>query len=129
MARHQGLVPGDLEALAALPGVGRKTANVVLANAFGVPALAVDTHIFRVARRLALSSGNTPEKVEEDLCTRFPRETWIPLHHQLIWHGRRVCAARKPACEICSLRPLCPTGMGRLEDPHQRAKAGPRNGS
>jgi len=119
MARHGGQVPRDPEALGALPGVGQKTANVVLANAFGIPALAVDTHIFRVARRLELSSGSTPEKVEADLCRRFPEELWIPLHHQLIWHGRRVCDARKPRCEECPLKELCPTGSGRIEDPHR----------
>jgi endonuclease-3 len=118
MERHGGEVPGDPKALSALPGVGQKTANVVLANAFGIPALAVDTHIFRVARRLGLSSGNTPEKVEADLCKRFPESLWIPLHHQLIWHGRRVCDARKPRCEECSLQDLCPTGSGRMADPH-----------
>ena len=123
VARHQGAVPSDPEALAALPGVGRKTANVVLANAFGVPALAVDTHIFRVARRLGLSTGGTPDKVEADLCRHFPRETWIPLHHQLIWHGRRVCAARKPACAACPVEDLCPTGTGRIPDPHAGSRA------
>ncbi len=114
---HGGEVPRDPKALSALPGVGQKTANVVLANAFGIPALAVDTHIFRVARRLGLSSGNTPEKVEADLCKRFPEGLWIPLHHQLIWHGRRVCDARKPRCEECPLQDLCPTGSGRMADP------------
>jgi endonuclease III len=118
MERHGGAVPRDPKALAALPGVGQKTANVVLSNAFGIPALAVDTHIFRVARRLQLSSGNTPGKVEADLCRLFSKDTWIPLHHQLIWHGRRVCDARKPACQTCPLRELCPTGMGLVEDPH-----------
>jgi endonuclease III len=116
--KHSGEVPRDPEALGALPGVGPKTANVVLSNAFGIPALAVDTHIFRVARRLGLSAANTPEKVGADLCKRFPAELWIPLHHQLIWHGRRVCEARKPLCGICALRDLCPTGSGRIEDPH-----------
>jgi endonuclease III len=116
--RHGGEVPKEPSALSALPGVGQKTANVVLANAFGIPALAVDTHIFRVARRLGLSGGNTPEKVEADLCQRFPKDLWIPLHHQLIWHGRRVCDARKPCCETCALRDLCPTGTGKIEDPH-----------
>lgn len=123
--RHDGAVPSDAKALAALPGVGRKTANVVLANAFGIPALAVDTHIFRVARRLELSSGNTPEKVEADLCRLFPKDTWIPLHHQLIWHGRRICDARKPGCGVCALRSLCPTGMGRIEDPHSGKRKAP----
>ena len=94
LARHSGKVPNDAKQLAALPGVGQKTANVVLANAFGIPALAVDTHIFRVARRLGLSIAKTPEKVEADLCRLFPREDWIELHHQLIFHGRRCCDAR-----------------------------------
>ena len=116
--RHGGQVPSDPKALARLPGVGQKTANVVLANAFGVPALAVDTHIFRVARRLGLSGGKTPEKVEADLCRLFPDKVWIDLHHQLIFHGRRVCLARKPACLQCPLRLLCPTGLGRMLDPH-----------
>ena len=116
--RHGGQVPSGAAELAALPGVGRKTANVVLANAFGVPALAVDTHIFRLARRLGLSQASTPEKVEADLCAAFPRTSWIALHHKLIWHGRRVCAARAPHCEACSLRDLCPTGTGVLADPH-----------
>jgi endonuclease-3 len=119
MQRHGGQVPSERESLSALPGVGPKTANVVLANAFGVPALAVDTHIFRVARRLGLSEAPTPEKVGEDLMARFPQEMWIPLHHQLIWHGRRVCDARKPACEVCTLRKLCPTGTGKIADPHR----------
>ena len=116
--RHGGAVPCDPKALSALPGVGQKTANVVLSNAFGIPALAVDTHIFRVARRLALSSSTTPEKVEADLCRLFPEDTWISLHHQLIWHGRQICEARKPRCGECHLRDLCPTGTGRIKDPH-----------
>jgi endonuclease-3 len=122
VARHGGEVPSDPKALGALPGVGQKTANVVLANAFGVPALAVDTHIFRVARRLGLSKASTPEKVEADLCTLFPREDWIELHHQLIFHGRRVCDARKPDCAACPLRGLCPTGLGQMKDPHTGVK-------
>ncbi len=118
MARHGGRVPSDPAELAALPGVGQKTANVVLANAFGVPALAVDTHIFRVARRLGLSKAPTPEKVEADLCRIFPREDWIELHHQLIFHGRRTCDARRPDCAACPLLDLCPTGLGKIKDPH-----------
>ena len=118
MARHGGRVPSDPAALGALPGVGQKTANVVLANAFGVPALAVDTHIFRVARRLGLSKATTPEKVEADLCRTFPREDWIELHHQLIFHGRRTCDARRPDCAGCALLDLCPTGLGKIKDPH-----------
>jgi endonuclease-3 len=122
LERHGGLVPGDLATLTALPGVGQKTANVVLANAFGVPALAVDTHIFRVARRLGLSKATTPEKVEADLCRLFPREDWIELHHQLIFHGRRVCDARRPDCAACPLLDLCPTGLGKIRDPHSGVK-------
>jgi endonuclease III len=118
MQRHGGQVPALKEDLARLPGVGPKTANVVLANAFGVPALAVDTHIYRVARRLGLSSGNTPDRVEADLCRLFPADRWIELHHQLIFHGRRVCHARKPDCSVCPLRALCPTGRGDIPDPH-----------
>jgi endonuclease-3 len=118
LERHGGQVPGDKAALAALPGVGGKTANVVLSNAFGIPALAVDTHIFRVARRLGLSEGTTPERVEADLCRLFPASRWIELHHQLIFHGRRVCDARRPDCLQCPLRDLCPTGSGTLADPH-----------
>lgn len=117
-ARHGGRVPSEPAELGALPGVGQKTANVVLANAFGVPALAVDTHIFRVARRLGLSKATTPEKVEADLCRAFPREDWIELHHQLIFHGRRVCEARRPDCAACPLLDLCPTGLGQIKDPH-----------
>ncbi len=118
LARHSGAVPNDAAQLAALPGVGQKTANVVLANAFGVPALAVDTHIFRVARRLGLSEAKTPEKVEADLCRLFPREDWIELHHQLIFHGRRCCEARRPDCGHCPALALCEVGQGKAEDPH-----------
>lgn len=125
MAKHAGRVPSDPAELGALPGVGQKTANVVMANAFGIPALAVDTHIFRVARRLGLSEANTPEKVEGDLCRLFPRATWIDLHHQLIWHGRRTCDARKPACGACPVRDLCPTGLGQIEDPHTGKRIAP----
>lgn len=125
MTRHGGQVPGDLARLTALPGVGQKTANVVLANAFGVPALAVDTHIFRVARRLGLSKATTPEQVEADLCRLFPREDWIALHHQLIFHGRRVCAARRPGCAGCGLLNLCPTGLGQMQDPHSGVRFKP----
>ena len=117
-AEFGGILPSDPELLASLPGVGQKTANVVLANAFDVPALAVDTHIFRVARRLGLSKATTPEKVEADLRRLFPREAWIPLHHQLIFHGRRTCDARQPDCGACPLLDLCPTGLGKVRDPH-----------
>ncbi|MCL6596551.1 MAG: endonuclease III, partial [Firmicutes bacterium] len=108
VARYAGEVPKGRDALEALPGVGRKTASVVLATAFGVPALAVDTHVARVARRLDLSRGRTAAAVERDLCRRVPRREWIWLHHALIRHGRRVCRARRPACEACALAPHCP---------------------
>jgi endonuclease-3 len=116
--RHGGQVPSDPVALGRLPGVGQKTANVVLANAFGVPALAVDTHIFRVARRLGVSTAKTPEKVEADLCGLFPRADWIELHHQLIIHGRRACHAQRPDCAACPLLHCCPVGQGKSPDPH-----------
>src|SRR5690606_33103297 len=104
---HDGRVPSEREALEALPGVGRKTANVVLSNAFGVPALAVDTHVFRVAHRLGLASGKTPEKVEHELMAAIPRSEWTITHHRLIFHGRRVCHARQPQCDACPLQPYC----------------------
>jgi endonuclease-3 len=118
VARHSGQVPADPVLLGKLPGVGQKTANVVLANAFGVPALAVDTHIFRVARRLGLSAAKTPEKVEADLCAQFPRKDWIELHHQLIIHGRRACHAQRPECGNCPLLAHCAVGLGKSVDPH-----------
>lgn len=107
--RHGGEVPSSFEAMLALPGVGRKTANVVLSNAFGRPAIAVDTHVGRLARRLGLSREENPDKVERDLMRLFPEEDWVFLHHALILHGRRVCAARRPACGSCPLADACPS--------------------
>jgi endonuclease-3 len=105
---HGGQVPNDLAALEALPGVGRKTANVVLNIAFGVPTIAVDTHVFRLAHRLRLSLGATPLAVEADLQRLIP-DTYKPhAHHWLILHGRYVCKARQPACGSCLIRDLCP---------------------
>ncbi len=109
---HGGQVPDTMEALLRLPGVGRKTANVVLSNAFGVPAIAVDTHVFRVARRLALASGTTPAQVETQLRRRIPRLDWAATHHRLIWHGRLICHARLPECGRCPLLALCAHGRG-----------------
>lgn len=106
--RHGGEVPNDFEAVVALPGAGRKTANVVLSNAYGYPAIAVDTHVGRLARRLGLSAQTNPDKVEADLQRLFPRERWIFLHHALILHGRRVCFARRPNCPGCPLLAVCP---------------------
>lgn len=102
-----GQVPEDIDSLRQLPGVGRKTANVVVSNAFGIPALAVDTHVFRVAHRLGIAQGKTPEKVEEELIRVFPRERWTLVHHLLIFHGRRICIARKPSCEECPVTYVC----------------------
>jgi endonuclease-3 len=124
---YGGNVPNSLADLEALPGVGKKTANVVLANAFGIPALAVDTHVFRVARRLGLSSANTPEGVEAGLCSIVPKNSWIALHHRLIWHGRLVCSARKPKCPECRLAKICAVGSGTMGDPHKKTLPSPKS--
>lgn len=120
---YAGEVPDRLEDLLRLPGVGRKTALVVLYNAFGLPALAVDTHVFRVARRLGLARGRTPRRVEEELCRLIPAELWGPVHHRLIYHGRRFCRARAPRCGTCPLNAFCPTAAGagsRFEEERPR---------
>lgn len=107
VSRHEGEVPKTREELEDLPGVGRKTANVVLSNAFGVPAIAVDTHVFRVANRIGLATGTTPLAVEKQLMEVIPEDKWTDAHHWLIYHGRQVCHARKPNCESCPLSPHC----------------------
>ncbi|MBQ2246999.1 MAG: endonuclease III, partial [Selenomonadales bacterium] len=104
-----GEVPDTFDKLITLPGVGRKTANVMLSVCFGVPALAVDTHVFRVSNRTKLAKGNTPVDVEEGLMKVIPREAWGNAHHWLIWHGRKVCRARNPLCANCVVRDLCPS--------------------
>ena len=104
-----GEVPDTFDKLITLPGVGRKTANVMLSVCFGVPALAVDTHVFRVSNRTKLAKGNTPVEVEEGLMKVIPREAWGNAHHWLIWHGRKVCRARNPLCTNCVVRDLCPS--------------------
>jgi len=107
--RHGGEIPPRMDDLTSLPGVGRKTANVVLGTAFGLPTgVVVDTHVSRLARRLDLSAEEDPERIERDLMELFPPASWIALGHRLILHGRRVCKARKPACEACPLAPFCP---------------------
>ena len=106
--QYQGQVPQDKAALVALPGVGGKTANVVLAVGFGIPALAVDTHVFRVSNRMGLAESKTPEQTESQLCALIPREKWAEAHHWLIWHGRKVCTARKPQCANCPVEQYCP---------------------
>lgn len=105
-------VPEDFDTLLKLPGVGRKTANVVTSIAFDRPAIAVDTHVFRVSNRLKLAVGETPLEVEEGLMKAIPKELWSQAHHWLIWHGRRVCKARRPLCGECPLGEVCPS-MGK----------------
>lgn len=111
-----GEVPESFDDLVKLPGVGRKTANVVRSVAFGYPAIAVDTHVFRVSNRLKLSIGDTPEKVEEGLKKAIPMKDWSAAHHWLIWHGRKVCRARNPSCETCFLEDICPSCTVRAEN-------------
>ena len=106
--QHGGQVPDTMEALTALPGVGRKTANVVLSNAFGIPAFAVDTHVFRVSNRLGLAKADTVEETERQMTRLIPRDKWGQAHHWLIWHGRRFCKAQRPLCAECALNELCP---------------------
>ncbi|HQA48097.1 MAG TPA: endonuclease III [Bacillota bacterium] len=104
---YGGRVPQTMEELTDLPGVGRKTANVVLSNAFGVDAIAVDTHVFRVANRLGLAQSGDVRGTEEQLMENIPREKWSRAHHWLIHHGRRICKARRPKCEECPLAEVC----------------------
>jgi endonuclease-3 len=107
---HNGEVPDSMDALVKLPGVGRKTANVVLGNAFGKNVgIVVDTHVARLSHRLGLTKGADPVKIEQDLMPLFPRDDWALLAHLLIFHGRRVCEARRPKCEVCVLNDICPS--------------------
>ncbi|HEX5732328.1 MAG TPA: endonuclease III [Blastocatellia bacterium] len=107
---HAGRVPDRLEDLLLLPGVARKTANVVLGNAFGIASgVVVDTHVQRLSRRLGLSDENQPEKIERDLVELVPKKDWIDFSHLMIYHGRKVCKARKPLCDECVVEPLCPS--------------------
>lgn len=107
LEKYGGKVPDNLEELRTLAGVGRKTANVVYAVAFGGDAIAVDTHVFRVSNRLGIAEGKTPDKVEEGLCAVIPKDTWSKAHHYLIYHGRRVCHSQKPDCPNCTLKDYC----------------------
>lgn len=110
LERHGGEVPRTMDELLELPGVARKTANVVLGTAFGIAVgVVVDTHVARLSQRLGLCRETSPEKIERDLCALVPQQDWIWFSHALIWHGRRVCAARKPACERCTLAAICPS--------------------
>jgi endonuclease-3 len=111
--RFGGEVPATLGELVTLPGVGRKTANVVLGNAFGVPGITVDTHFGRLSRRFGWTTSDDPEGVEADVAALFPPRDWVVLSHRLIWHGRRVCHSRRPACGACAVGRLCPSyGLG-----------------
>ena len=126
--RYAGEVPGRLADLVTLPGVGRKTANVVLGNAFGVPGITVDTHFSRLARRFGWTQETDPVKIEQEVGALIPRSEWTMLSHRLIWHGRRVCHARRPACGACAIARLCPSyGEGPTDEKTARAlvKTGP----
>jgi endonuclease-3 len=126
--RYGGEVPRRLKDLVTLPGVGRKTANVVLGNAFGVPGITVDTHFGRLATRLGWTTQTDPVKIEFEVGALFPRSEWTMLSHRLIWHGRRICHARRPACGACPIAHLCPSfGIGPVDEKEARklVKEGP----
>lgn len=107
LEKYNGAVPRTRKELEALPGVGRKTANVVMSVAFDIPAIAVDTHVFRVSNRIGLAEANTERKTENQLMENIPENKWSMAHHWLIWHGRKICKAQKPQCEICPLQSHC----------------------
>ncbi len=117
-----GEVPGRIEDLVKLPGVGRKTANVVLGNAFGVPGITVDTHFGRLVRRWKWTEQEDPVKVEAEVCALFPKSDWTMLSHRVVFHGRRICHARKPACGACPIAPLCPSYGEGETDPEKAQK-------
>jgi endonuclease-3 len=119
--RHDGAVPGRLADLVQLPGVGRKTANVVLGNAFGVPGITVDTHFGRLSRRFGWTTEDDPVKVEHEVGALFPKKEWTVLSHRLIWHGRRTCHARRPACGACVVARWCPSFGTGPTDPQVAA--------
>jgi endonuclease-3 len=120
--RFDGEVPHTLDELVTLPGFGRKTANVVLGNAFGIPGITVDTHFGRLARRWRWTESTDPVKVEHEVGALFPKKDWTILSHRVIWHGRRVCHARKPACGACAIARLCPSYGEGPTDPVVAAK-------
>jgi len=126
--RFAGEVPGTLQELVTLPGVGRKTANVVLGDAFGKPAIVVDTHVARLARRFGWTTQTDPDKIEQDVAALLPRREWTAASHRVIWHGRRVCHARRPACGACGVARWCPSfGIGPTDPAIARklVKTGP----
>jgi endonuclease-3 len=108
--KHGGKVPDSMEALIKLPGIGRKTANVILGSAFGIPGIVVDTHVKRLSQRIGLTKEKDPVKIEFELMALIPKKDWFDFSHELIWHGRRLCPARKPKCPQCPLRELCDCG-------------------
>jgi len=120
--RFGGEVPGSLRDLVTLPGVGRKTANVVLGNAFGVPGITVDTHFARLSRRFRWTPSTDPVKIEAEVAALFPPKDWTDLSQRMIWHGRRVCHARRPACGACGVARLCPSFGEGPTDPLVAAK-------
>ena len=120
--RFGGDVPGTMDELVTLPGVGRKTANVVLGDAFGVPGITTDTHLIRLARRFGWTDSAKPEVIEAEVGELFPPSAWTKLSHRVIWHGRRMCHARKPACGVCPLASLCPAIGEGPTDPAVAAK-------
>jgi endonuclease III len=126
--RFGGEVPDTLEELVTLPGVGRKTANLVLSDAFGKPSIIVDTHVARLARRFGWTAHTDPDKIEHDIAALLPRQEWTAASHRLIWHGRRVCHARRPACGACEVARWCPSfGAGPSDEATARklVKTGP----
>jgi endonuclease III len=122
LTRYDGEVPAKLKDLVTLPGVGRKTANVVLGNAFGVPGITVDTHFGRLSRRFGWTAETDPDRVEVEVGALFPRRDWVQLCHNVIWHGRRRCHARNPACGACPVARLCPSYGEGQTDPKKAAK-------
>ncbi|WP_026395429.1 endonuclease III [Acetobacterium malicum] len=116
LTEYNGIVPDQMDELITLPGVGRKTANVVMSNAFDIPAIAVDTHVFRVSRRIGLAAGKTVLEVEKELMKSIPKDKWSQAHHWLIWHGRKCCTARNPNCGGCMLHSLCVFGSQNFKE-------------
>ena len=121
--RFNGEVPSTLDELVTLPGVGRKTANLVLGEAFGVPGVVVDTHVRRVAARIGLTDSQDPDRIEQDLMRIIPTERWTRFSHQLIWHGRTICVARNPRCETCPLLADCDYGQNAVQKPAVQKKS------
>jgi endonuclease-3 len=122
LERYDGQVPASLEALVTLPGFGRKTANVVLGNAFGIPGITIDTHFLRLSQRWNWTANDDPVKIEAEVAALVPRQEWTMLSHRVIWHGRRMCHARRPACGVCPIARLCPSAGTGEQNPVLAAK-------